>query len=91
MSASVGAVAEAPPTVLTRVVSFLQVHRLQMSSNTRLRAENGAAKTTHPPAVLHQCEAVLNGGGRVRVSGLQTQLDCIMELLHASNRLHEFD
>ena len=44
-----------------------------MSSNTRLRAEYGAAKTTHPPAVLHQREAVLNGGRRVQVSGLQTQ------------------
>ena len=85
MSASVGAVAEAPPTVLTRVVSFLQVHRLQMTFNPVLRAENGTAKTTHPPAVLHQRKAVLNGGGRVHVSGLQTQLDCIRKLLQGFN------
>ena len=83
MSASVGAVAEAPPTVLTRVVSFLQVHRLQMSSNTRLRAEYGAAKTTHPPAVLHQREAVLNRRGLLSVSYLQTPLHCIREIRYA--------
>ena len=71
MSASVRAVAKAPSTVLTRVVSFLQVHRLQVTFDPVFRDEDGAAETTHPPAVPHQREAVLNRGGRVQVSGLQ--------------------
>ena len=71
MLRDVTAHAEAPPTELTGVVALLQMHKLQMTLNPVLRAENSAAETTHPPAVLHQREAVLNRGGRVHVSGLQ--------------------
>ena len=67
------------------MVALLQVHRLQVTFNPPLRAENGTAETTHPPAVLHQGKAVLNGGGRVHVFGLQTQLRLYQVLIDYTN------
>ena len=78
MLRDVTAHAEAPPTELTGVVSFLQVHQLQVTSSTGLRAENGAAETTDPLAVLHNREAVLDRGRRVHVSDLQKVMSSIL-------------
>ena len=60
MLRDVTAHAEALAAVLTGVVSFLQVHQLQVATFASGVFEHGTAVTTHPATVVRWHKAVFN-------------------------------
>ena len=60
MLRDVTAHAEASPTELTGMVTFLQVHKLQVATFASGVFEHGTTVTTHPATVVRWHEAVFN-------------------------------